>query len=223
MGCTVIQRKRRALFTMFCFVLIVSGAPANGARAQSSTPDGAMATPETAPQISFSLNPKGEPDGSFFALTIDAGETRQLTVQFANQHDQPLKLCSFVSDTFTLITDGLGVRDGDQNTEVPASWIAYPTDAYSLKPTEGREISFKVTVPKDAKPGKPYRSARVSDGGCGAVRGTALVDQIIRKTIAVDITVSGASVPAFSIGDVTYATGPSVPSLSVDIANTGSV
>lgn len=149
--------------------------------------------------------------------------TRQLTVQCANQYDQPLKLRSFVSDTFTLINGGLGVRDGGQNTEVPASWIAYPTDAYSLKPTGDREISFKVTVPKDAKPGKPCRSARVADGGCGVVRGTAVVDQNFRKTIAVDINVSRASVPAFSIGDVAYATGPNVPSFSVDIANTGSV
>lgn len=131
-------------------------------------------------------------EGSSFALTIGAGETRQLTVQCANQYDQPLKLRSFVFDTFTLINGGLGVRDGAQNTEVPASWIAYPTDVYSLKPTGDREISFKVTVSKDAKPGKPCRSARVADGGCGVVRGTAVVDQNFRN----------------------------VPSLSVDIANT---
>jgi len=163
----------------------------------------------------------GQLDGSFFQLSLKPGETKRLSVQFANQYDQPLALRSFVSDTFTLTNGGLGVNDEGKSTHAPTTWIAYPADTCKLKPNEGREIAFTVSVPADAKPGNYVAALVLQTADTVPVEGTALFDQIIRKAIAVDITVPGKSDPRFETGDATYATGPNVPSLSVDITNTG--
>ena len=221
MGWTMNRSRNLWIVTSISTVLIILGTLGNGVLAQTASPDAASGTPTASRQISFSLNPAGQPDGSFFQLSLKPGETKRLSVQFANQYDQTLALRSFVSDTFTLTNGGLGVRDEGTSTLAPATWIAYPADTYKLKPNEGREIAFTVSVPGDAKPGNYVAALVLQTADTVPVEGTALFDQIIRKAIAIDITVPGKSDPRFEIGDAKYASGPNAPSLSIDITNTG--
>lgn len=192
--------------------LAVSSAPLH---AQEPTP-----TPAPA-QIAFSLNPTGQQDGSFFEFTADPGSTTDLSVEFSNQYTEPLTLRSFVSDAFTLTNGGLGVSDEGTNTQVPTPWIDYPAETYDLAPGEVRDVDFTVAIPADAAPGNYVSVLVLQTAEPVPVEGTQLFDQIIRKAIAIDITVPGAENPAFAIGEVIYASGPNVPSLSVGIANTG--
>lgn len=219
----MIRRRSFWLVALASTMLLIFGLVGNGALAQTASPDAASGTPTSSRQISFSLNPTGQPDGSFFQLSLKPGETKRLSVQFANQYDQTLALRSFVSDTFTLTNGGLGVSDEGKSTHAPTTWIEYPADTYKLKPNEGREIAFTVSVPADAKPGNYVAALVLQTADTVPVEGTALFDQIIRKAIAVDITVPGKSDPRFEIGGATYAAGPNAPSLSIDITNTGNV
>jgi hypothetical protein len=178
-------------------------------------------TPSAPNQIAFSLNPKGEPDGSFFEITADPGSTTDLTVEFGNQYTEELTLRSFVSDSFTLTNGGLGVSDEGVNTKPPTPWIDYPAETYTLAPGEVQEVDFTVAIPDDAAPGNYVSLLVLQTAEPVPVEGTQLFDQIIRKAIAIDITIPGDENPAFSIGAITYASGPNVPSLSIEIANTG--
>jgi hypothetical protein len=172
-------------------------------------------------QIAFSLNPAGQQDGSFFEFTADPGSTTDLSVEFSNQYTEPLTLRSFVSDAFTLTNGGLGVSDEGINTQAPTPWIDYPAETYELAPGEARDVDFTVEIPADAAPGNYVSVLVLQTAEPVPVEGTQLFDQIIRKAIAIDITVPGEETPAFTIGDVVYASGPNVPSLSIGIANTG--
>jgi hypothetical protein len=189
--------------------------------AASPLPSNAQEPTPVPAQIAFSLNPTGQQDGSFFEFTADPGSTTDLSVEFSNQYTEPLTLRSFVSDAFTLTNGGLGVSDEGTNTQVPTPWIDYPAETYDLDPGEAREVDFTVAVPADAAPGNYLSVLVLQTAEPVPVEGTQLFDQIIRKAIAIDITVPGEENPAFTIGDVVYASGPNVPSLSIGIANTG--
>lgn len=204
----------RRLFTIVSMLLVSLVLPGAAVIAQDGTPGASN-------QIAFSLNPKGEQDGSFFELTADPGSTTDLSVEFGNQYSEELTLRSFVSDSFTLTNGGLGVSDEGVNTKPPTPWIDYPAETYTLAPGEVRDVDFTVTIPDDAEPGNYVSLLVLQTAEPVPVEGTQLFDQIIRKAIAIDITVPGEEDPAFAIGEITYASGPNVPSLSIAIANTG--
>jgi hypothetical protein len=107
------------------------------------------------------------------------------------------------------------------NTTPPTPWIDYPAETYTLAPGEVQDVDFTLKIPDDAAPGNYVSVLVLQTAEPVPVEGTQLFDQIIRKAIAIDITIPGDERPAFAIGDITYAGGPNVPSLAVAIANTG--
>ncbi|HEU0163980.1 MAG TPA: DUF916 domain-containing protein [Thermomicrobiales bacterium] len=187
--------------------------------AQTATPKGAAPVKP----IEFSLNPKGESDGSFFDVEAKAGETKDLTVSFANLYDQPLTLRSYVADAYTVVNGGFGVRDEGVVAKAPTTWMTYPAATYTLKPKEGKEIGFSVSVPRDAKPGSYISALVLRTAAPIPIEGTEMFDQIIQKALAVVIRVPGAETPSFSIGSATYASNQAGTTVSVDITNTGNV
>ena len=179
------------------------------------------ATPSTGEAISFSLNPKGQPDGSFFEIEAKPGSTTRLTVEVSNTYSQPLSLRSFVTDVYTVVNGGMGTGDEGDTSQPPTAWIDYPAATYDLEPGEGREIEFSVNVPDDAEPGNYVSALILQTAEAVPVAGTSLFDQIIRKGVAIDITVPGEATPDFELGDVVYAEGPNVPTLTIGVSNTG--
>lgn len=190
------------------------------AAAQTGTPP---ATPELSDGVSFSVNPKGQVDGSFFEVTAKPGETLQLTVQFGNVSKEPVDLRTYVSDVVPLINGGMGVTPEGTAAQAPTTWITYPAETYALGSNEGREIGFSVAVPGDAAPGNYVSALVVQTADPVPVEGTPLFDQIIQKAVAIDITVEGNATPALEIGNATYDVSTSSPTLSVEIRNPGAL
>ena len=186
--------------------------------AQTGTPP---ATPEQAGGVSFSVNPKGQVDGSFFEMTAKPGQTLELTVQFGNVGKEPIELRTYVSDVATLINGGMGITPEGTAAQAPTPWIAYPPETYSLKANEGREITFSVAVPDDAAPGNYVSALVVQTANPVPVEGTPLFDQIIQKAIAIDITVEGQATPRLEIGEAVYDASTASPTLSIGIRNPG--
>lgn len=190
------------------------------ASAQDATPP---ASPETTTGVSFSVNPKGQVDGSFFQEKAKAGDTLNLTVQFGNLGKEAIDLRTYVADVVTLTNGGMGITEEGTTRQAPTTWISYSPQTYTLQPNEGREISFKVAIPSDAAPGNYVSALVVETAEPVPVEGTPLFDQIIQKAIAVDITVEGDAKPGLEIGEATYDAAGSSPTLSVQIRNTGAL
>jgi hypothetical protein len=178
---------------------------------------------EATEEITFSVNPVGQPDGSFFEIESTPGSTTSLSVEFANQYSQPLALRSFVADGYTLANGGLGVGLEGQISQPQTSWIDYPADTYELAPGDGRQIDFTVTVPDDAAPGNYVSVLVVQTAEAVPVAGTELLEQVLQKAVAIDITVPGDVTPAFSLGEPTYEERGALPHLIVPLENSGDV
>lgn len=206
-------------------VISLGGPLAGPVSAQDATPP---ASPEAGgvasnTGVSFSVNPKGQVDGSFFEQKAKAGDTLELTVQFGNLGAEAIDLRTYVADVVTLTNGGLGVTTEGTTAQAPTPWIAYPAATYTLKPNEGREITFTVAIPADAAPGNYVSALVVQTADPVPVEGTPLFDQIIQKAVAIDITVEGDAKAALEIGAATYDASGSSPSLTVEIRNPGAL
>lgn len=216
-------RERIVVAGMALLVVLSLGAPvAESAVAQDATPP---ASPESASTtgVSFSVNPKGQVDGSFFQQKATAGQTLELTIQFGNLGQEAIDLRTYVSDVVTLTNGGMGVTTEGTASQAPTSWITYPAQTYTLEPNEGREITFSVAIPADAAPGNYVSALVVQTAEPVPVEGTPLFDQIIQKAVAIDITVEGDAKPGLEIGAATYDASGSSPTLGVEIRNTGAL
>ncbi|MGN6031214.1 MAG: hypothetical protein ACTHQE_06075 [Thermomicrobiales bacterium] len=216
-------RERVVAAGMALLMAVTLGTPLTGtAVAQDATPPASPATTSTT-GVSFSVNPKGQVDGSFFQEKAKAGDTLELTVQFGNLGKDAIDLRTYVADVVTLTNGGMGVTAEGTASQAPTTWISYSPGTYTLQPNEGREISFKVAIPYDAAPGNYVSALVVQTADPVPVEGTPLFDQIIQKAVAIDITVEGDAKPGLEIGAATYDASGSSPTLSVEIRNPGAL
>ncbi|MGC4108586.1 MAG: DUF916 domain-containing protein [Thermomicrobiales bacterium] len=213
--------RERVLAAGMAMMLLLSLCSPMQAIAQDSTPPASPAASTTG--VLFSVNPKGQVDGSFFELKAKPGDTLELTVQFGNLGAEAIDLRTYVADVVTLINGGMGITAEGTAAQAPTTWITYPAQTYSLNPNDGREITFKVVVPTDAAPGNYVSALVVQTADPVPVEGTPLFDQIIQKAVAIDITVEGDAQPKLEIGTATYDASGSSPTLSVEIRNTGAL
>src|SRR5690606_9446265 len=98
-----------------------------------------------------------------------------------------------------------------------------PADTYELTAGDGRQIDFTVTVPEDAAPGNYVSVLVVQTAEAVPVAGTELLEQVLQKAVAIDITVPGEVTPAFSLGEPAYEERGSLPHLIVPLENSGDV
>jgi hypothetical protein len=178
---------------------------------------------EATEEITFSLNPVGQPDGSFFEFEAAPGSTTSLSVEFTNHYSEPLALRSYVADGYTLPNGGLGVALEGQSSQLPTPWISYPAETHELAPDETRQVDFEVTVPAEAAPGNYVSVLVLQTAEAVPVAGTELFDQILQKALAIDITVPGDVSPEFTLGAPAYDDSGSVPALIIPLENTGNV
>ncbi len=185
--------------------------------------DGTLIEDNRDPEPAFAIAPSGEVEGAYFAVTMKPGDAQTLTAALVNAADTAFDARTFAADAYTIVNGGMGVReDGTEATGV-TTWIDYPAETLTLEPSSTIERSFTVTVPDDAPPGQHITGIVLQTAQPLPVTGSSTFNQILRKTVAVFITVPGPVEPALNIGAVTLEPGAAWNTIAVEVANTGNV
>jgi len=177
--------------------------------------------------VKLGIKPIGE-SGSYFSLTMQPGESRELAVQLGNYGTDPVRARTFAADAYSLVNGGFGVRlDGEPSTGT-TGWVTYPATDMDLAPGSGVEQTFTVAVPADAQPGEYLTSLVVQNAEATAAdpvgaEGGVNFKQVVRQAIAVSIDLPGPRLPALQIGAISVRTVADRSSIAVAVDNTGNV
>jgi hypothetical protein len=162
-------------------------------------------------------------DRRYIELTLKPGERKTLDVELVNGGKIDVLARTFAADAFTMVNGGFAVKLEDEEITGPTKWLNYPEEDLDLMPGESVLRDVKIEVPKDTAPGEYIAGLVIQNAipveGTGAITYT----QTLRAVIAVAITVPGKVVPELTIGEASYKPSPLVPSLLVDVVNTGNV
>lgn len=195
-----------------------------GAAVGQSTPD---ASPPASPAVDtgprFVLRPAGDVDGTYFTVEAEPGTTQILDVVLGNADDVPLTLSTYAADAFTLVNGGFGTREEGEQRTGPSTWLTYESETLTLEPGSGLEREFALTVPDDAAPGEYIAGLVLQTAEPIDVVGSAMFDQIVRKSIAVFITVPGETAAGLELGEPTIQTSDAGERLVIPVRNTGDV
>ncbi|CAN5674300.1 hypothetical protein BH09CHL1_BH09CHL1_06550 [soil metagenome] len=183
--------------------------------AQSATP-GASSAP------AFILAPSSQ-DGTYIAATIKSGESQEFTIALGNAGMSSTPSRTFVADAYTLTNGGFGVNNDGEALTGATTWIDYPAEFLELKAGEQIERTLTVSVPADAAPGQYISGLVLQTAEPVSVAGTEMLKQVIRKAIAVFITVPGPTTPELTIGDASIKQSGSSNSILIGLSNTGNV
>src|SRR5690606_5431453 len=116
--------------------------------------------------------------------------------------NEPVSTITYVADAYTLVNGGFGVEGPDDEISEPATWITYSTETLDLAPGEGLERTFTVSIPEGTAPGQYIAGLSIQTAESIAVGGSEMLRQIIKKSIAIFITVPGPETPELAIGDI---------------------
>lgn len=170
--------------------------------------------------VKLSLRPVGQ-DGSYFALTMEPGETRQLAVELGNQGADAIEAFTYAADAYTVTNGGFGAKErGSEPTETTA-WLSYSPGVLQLPVEQGLTRDFSVTVPEETEPGQYLTSLVLENNVAVEGSGDVALDQIIRQAIAVSIEVPGPSQPALELGTTAHTMATDQSVIDVALANTG--
>jgi hypothetical protein len=211
------------ILRLLALTLLFSLGPVSHVLAQSTPEPEGAATPEPLGGPEFVLRPADGMDGEYFTLEAEAGSSNTLTAVLGNAGDEPLTLMTYAGDGVTLVNGGFGVREADEPKEDVGSWVDYETDTIDFEPGQGLEREFTVTIPDDAAPGQYIAGIVLQTAEPIEIEGSAMFDQIIRKTVAVFITVPGELTPAFAFGTPEIEGSALLPRMVIPVSNTGNV
>jgi hypothetical protein len=118
---------------------------------------------------------------------------------------------------------GFAVAMADVVPTSTATWIDYPAETYDFGPREGTERTFTVTIPEGTAPGQYIAGLAAETTEPMAIEGTDLLNQVIRKSIAVFITVPGEMDAEFTLGEPEFVTDGVTSQIIVPVMNEGNV
>jgi hypothetical protein len=162
-------------------------------------------------------------DRRYIELTMKPGDHKTVEVELVNGGKIDVLARTFAADAFTMVNGGFAVKLEDEVSTGPTKWLDYQNEDLDLASGESVLRDVKIEVPKDTAPGEYVAGLVIQNAipveGTGAVTYT----QTLRAAIAVAITVPGKVEPGLAIGEANYKPSPLVPSLLVEVANTGNV
>ncbi len=192
------------------------------ARLVTAFPGSAQSNAEL-PQLG--IRPVGT-DGSYFSITLNAGESKELTVELANFGKQPIRVRTYAADVYTLMNGGFGVKSATDPVSGATTWLDYASTELNLEPGQRVQRASSVVVPPDTAPGEYLTSLVIENADpvpIGNGEGNVQFNQIIRQAIAVAIDVPGPRRARLEILDARYEVLPAYARLLIDIRNSGNV
>jgi len=203
--------------------LCLLGSPVTALAMQESATPAATPQPELP---TFVFRPIDHDENGYFAISLKPGESTTVKVLVGNGGKSPLDVRTYAADAFSMQNGGFGLLDSKSEKSGVTTWIDFPTKELSLKPGEGVEQSFTVTVPEGTEPGQYISGIAMEIAepiSTGSDGGLLQFEQVLRSARAVFITVPGALTPSFEIGDASYNQEGAANSIVVGIRNTGNV
>ena len=115
------------LLTLAIAVSLMVCSPNTGL-SQSETPTAEVAPGASPPVdvLAFEIYPQGQRFGDFFAPTIEAGESAELTVVLANTGTLVFEGKSHATNAFTALNGGFAVSAAGEPPAGVALWLDYP-------------------------------------------------------------------------------------------------
>lgn len=200
-----------ALCFVLCSMLMVSSQSA-GAR---------QATPTANNLPRFGISPVGDYDTPWFEVTIPAGDVSQLTARVSNIGDVAADLRTYATESFNPPNGGFAAAEEVANLSGAAAWINYEAEDFVLQPGETRNKDFSVSVPAGTPPGEYVIALAVETLHPLPVPGSTTLNQIIRSTLSVEITVPGTMTTGFELGAPTAEFTGNLWVIDVPIENLG--
>lgn len=186
----------------------------------SATP----AIAQDAERVQLGIKPVGV-EGSYFELTMEPGESRQLTVELGNFGTLDAVAMTYPADVYSLVNGGMGVRLAGEPTSGTTTWVGYAAETVPLEAGKGALRTFAVSVPDDAAAGEYITSIVVQDAtpAGDATSGGVVANRVNRQAIAVAITVPGPITPALTLGTVAHHVSGGRSVITVEVENSGNV
>ena len=180
----------------------------------------AAAVADDLQQVKLSLKPVDQ-TGSYFALTMDPGQSRQLKVELGNHGTSAIAARTYAADVYSIINGGFGAKDRDSTPTGTTSWLSYPGQVLQLPAGQASIRSFTVTVPPGTAPGEYVSSLILENDAPLQGSGSVALNQIVRQAIAVSIRVPGPLQPAFGFGQAEHKITAEHSVVDIGITNTG--
>ncbi len=188
----------------------------------------AAAQPED-PAFVVEPAPEAQTQGTgYFVIDAELGQPVQQAVYLRNDSRAPLKLQLAGVDATTGPVGGASYELPNDPRDAVGAWIALERDSITLRPREGREVSFEVNVPADAPSGEHLGGIAVwapaeEEGVEAAPAGQAgaSVSFQTRRIVAVQLTLPGPAEPLLVISGVTPAARSDGVYLEIGIENQG--
>jgi hypothetical protein len=186
--------------------------------AQDSTPASSPAAP-TPPR--FAIFPLGEFENPWFDVTVEPGQSIDLTVGIRNAGEGPVELQTYAANAVNPPNGGFDAASEDEPPTTVTQWASYPAETMLLQPEEVKEHEFSVTVPEGTASGNYFIALVAQTSGPVAIPGVEELKQIIRSSISVEITVPGDMTSGFELGTPVASPVGAEWSIEVPITNTG--
>ncbi|NVM96067.1 DUF916 domain-containing protein [Arthrobacter wenxiniae] len=206
------QRLARLLLGMVvlisCLTLAAVGGNLTSAAAAQAQP------------VKLSLKPLGQ-SGSYFSLTMDPGQRRQLQVELGNHGATSIAARTYAADAYSLINGGFGARDRNSPPTGTTRWLSYATQVLRLGPGQGITQAFTLAVPAGTAPGDYISSLVLENDVPIKGSGSVALNQIVRQVIAVSIHVPGPLHPALELGTASHEFTANRSVVGVQVKNPG--
>jgi hypothetical protein len=176
----------------------------------------------TEPPVRLGITPV-DYAGTYFDLTLRAGERQVLRVELANMGTAPVEARTYAADVYTIVNGGLGAELHDEPPTGTTRWLDYPTELLELPVGRGTVRDLAVEVPSDVEPGEYITSLVIENAEPIVGSGSVAINQVNRTAIAVAIRVPGRRHPALEIGNVGHELVNGVSVVSFALANSGNV
>lgn len=174
-------------------------------------------------QVKLAIVPVGT-TGGYFDLTLEPGDTRELSVQLSNRGTAPVTARTYPADAYTSVNGGFAARLANEPISGTTRWINYKDETLDLEPGETITRTFTLSVPEDGQPGQYLTSLVIQNAEpIGDKTGGVGFNQVIRQTIAVAIRIPGPDAPALQIGEASHEMVAGKSVISIEIMNTGNV
>lgn len=172
------------------------------------------------PPVSLSLKAVDQ-SGPYFDLTIDAGQSQQVTVELGNHGSATMSALTYAADAYTLINGGFGAATRESTPSGTTTWLSYPTEVLQLAAGQAATRTLSVAVPAGTAPGEYLSSLVLENDVPVQGSGSVVLNQIIRQAVAVSVRVPGPLRPAFSFGTASHKITADRSVVDIQIVNTG--
>lgn len=210
----------RVLFRGWLVLAMLACAMGSGAAIGAAAQEPG-ASPESVELPRFGISAMGDYDDQWFEVTIEAGETANLTAAIRNAGEVETTLRTFAANAVNPPNGGFAASTEDDAPAGATRWLDYPSATFESQPGDEREVDFTVSVPPGTPPGEYVAALVVQTAEPIGIPGTETFTQIIRGTISVEITVPGDGTTGFNLGAPRVSPAADWWTLDVPITNTG--